>query len=87
MTDTDLQARWQAAFMDNYGTPPLALERGKGARVWDVEGTEYVDLYAGIAVSALGHCPPRRRRGGQPAGRRVGAHLQPCAQPAGAAPG
>ncbi len=58
MSEAELQARWQAAFMDNYGTPPLALERGKGARVWDVDGTEYVDLYAGIAVSALGHAHP-----------------------------
>lgn len=51
----DLQARWEAAFMNNYGTPPLALERGAGVRVWDVDGREYFDLYAGIAVSALGH--------------------------------
>ncbi|HVX42754.1 MAG TPA: aminotransferase class III-fold pyridoxal phosphate-dependent enzyme, partial [Mycobacteriales bacterium] len=51
----DLQARWEAAFMNNYGTPPLALERGAGVRVWDTDGREYLDLYAGIAVSALGH--------------------------------
>ena len=52
------QDRWRAALMDNYGTPPLALVRGKGARVWDVEGREYVDLLAGIAVNALGHAHP-----------------------------
>lgn len=51
----NLQKRWQAAFMDNYGTPPLAVERGDGVRLWGVDGTEYLDLYAGVAVSAVGH--------------------------------
>jgi acetylornithine aminotransferase len=45
--------------MDNYGTPPLMLVRGRGARVWDVDGVEYIDLLAGIAVNALGHADPR----------------------------
>jgi len=60
-TDTatgDAQRRWRAALMDNYGTPPIALVRGSGARVWDAEGREYVDLLAGIAVNALGHAHP-----------------------------
>lgn len=53
------QERWQSALMDNYGTPPLQLVRGTGARVWDSDGREYVDLVAGIAVNALGHADPR----------------------------
>lgn len=53
-----LAARWDAALMDNYGTPKLALIRGDGARVWDADGKEYVDLLAGIAVNALGHAHP-----------------------------
>lgn len=57
-TTLDLQERWQASLMDNYGTPPIALVRGSGARVWDAEGREYVDLLAGIAVNALGHAHP-----------------------------
>jgi acetylornithine/N-succinyldiaminopimelate aminotransferase len=52
---TDLTQRWQAAMMDNYGTPPLTLVRGSGAEVWDTEGNRYLDLVAGIAVNALGH--------------------------------
>ena len=52
------QQRWQHALMDNYGTPPLTLVRGSGARVWDDEGREYIDLIAGIAVNALGHAHP-----------------------------
>ena len=31
------------------------MERGKGAYVWDVQGRQYLDFSAGIAVNALGH--------------------------------
>jgi acetylornithine aminotransferase len=54
----DLQARFDAALMPNYGTPPIALVRGEGRRVWDADGRSYLDLVAGIAVSALGHGHP-----------------------------
>jgi acetylornithine/N-succinyldiaminopimelate aminotransferase len=37
---------------------PLALERGQGSRVWDVDGTEYLDLTAGWGVNCIGHCHP-----------------------------
>lgn len=56
---TGWQERWQHALMDNYGTPPLMLVRGSGSRVWDDQGTEYVDLIAGIATNAVGHGHPR----------------------------
>ena len=52
------QERWRASLMDNYGTPAMTLVRGAGARAWDAEGREYVDLLAGIAVNALGHAHP-----------------------------
>ena len=55
---TAMQARWDAVMMRNYGTPPVALARGRGARVWDVDGRDYLDLVAGIAVSSLGHAHP-----------------------------
>jgi acetylornithine aminotransferase len=56
MTRTqELQARWDAALMPNYGTPPVALSHGRGAEIWDVDGKRYLDLLAGIAVSGLGH--------------------------------
>ncbi|WP_245878646.1 acetylornithine transaminase [Streptosporangium subroseum] len=44
--------------MPNYGVPPLALARGEGSKVWDVDGGEYLDLIGGIAVSSLGHAHP-----------------------------
>jgi len=53
-----LQARFEAALMPNYGVPPLALARGEGSRVTDADGRDYLDLIAGIAVSALGHGHP-----------------------------
>ncbi|NBE50896.1 acetylornithine transaminase [Streptomyces sp. YC537] len=44
--------------MDNYGTPRMPLVRGEGLKVWDADGTEYVDFVGGIAVNALGHAHP-----------------------------
>ncbi len=35
----------------------LALIKGRGVKVWDVNGKEYLDFLAGIAVNILGHCP------------------------------
>jgi acetylornithine/N-succinyldiaminopimelate aminotransferase len=54
----ELSARWQRVMMPNYGTPPVALVRGQGCRVWDADGNDYLDLLAGIAVSSLGHAHP-----------------------------
>jgi len=45
--------------MDTYARYPLALARGQGTRVYDVEGREYLDFIAGIAVNVLGHCHPK----------------------------
>jgi acetylornithine/N-succinyldiaminopimelate aminotransferase len=53
-----LQERFAAALMPNYGVPPVALVRGEGSYVWDVDGHRYLDLIAGIAVSSLGHAHP-----------------------------
>ncbi|MEU6744214.1 acetylornithine transaminase [Streptosporangium sandarakinum] len=54
----DLAKRFETAFMPTYGVPPVALARGEGARVWDADGGEYLDLIGGIAVSSLGHAHP-----------------------------
>ncbi|GAA3503694.1 acetylornithine transaminase [Streptomyces prasinosporus] len=58
MTNAELTARWRGALMNNYGTPRLPLVRGEGPKVWDAEGTEYLDLVGGIATNALGHAHP-----------------------------
>jgi len=60
MTHTEeLAARWSAVMMHNYRTPPVALARGAGATVWDVDGREYTDLLGGIATTILGHAHPK----------------------------
>ena len=59
MSETQaLQKRFAAAIMPNYGVPPVAISRGAGCLVWDLDGREYLDLIAGIAVSSLGHAHP-----------------------------
>ncbi|MFD0023259.1 acetylornithine transaminase [Streptomyces sp. NPDC058382] len=58
MTNAELSQRWQAALMDNYGTPKLSLVSGSGAYVHDADGTRYLDFVGGIAVNALGHGHP-----------------------------
>jgi len=59
MTRTELlKDRYAAALMQNYGMPPVALARGSGCVVWDVDGKSYLDLIGGIAVSSLGHAHP-----------------------------
>ena len=45
--------------MNTYGRLPIALSHGKGCRVWDVNGKEYLDALAGIAVNTLGHGHPK----------------------------
>lgn len=41
-----------------FGSPQLDIVRGEGSYVWDASGKKYLDLLAGIAVNALGHCHP-----------------------------
>jgi acetylornithine/N-succinyldiaminopimelate aminotransferase len=45
--------------MPTYGRLPIALSHGRGCRVWDTEGREYLDALAGIAVNTLGHAHPK----------------------------
>lgn len=59
MSDTQgLIAKASRYLANTYARFPVVLERGKGCRVWDVEGKEYLDFVAGIAVCALGHAHP-----------------------------
>jgi predicted acetylornithine/succinylornithine family transaminase len=41
----------------NYGRFPVALVRGEGSYIWDVEGNRYLDLFPGWGCGLLGHCP------------------------------
>jgi predicted acetylornithine/succinylornithine family transaminase len=44
--------------MHTYNRFPIALVKGKGVKVWDANGKEYLDFTAGLAVCSLGHCHP-----------------------------
>lgn len=45
--------------MNTYKRPPIVFTRGRGCRVYDSNGLEYLDFLGGIAVNALGHAHPR----------------------------
>jgi acetylornithine/N-succinyldiaminopimelate aminotransferase len=51
-----LERRW---VIPSYARMPVEFVRGEGARLWDDEGNEYLDMLCGISVSSLGHCHPR----------------------------
>lgn len=54
-----------------YARFPIALVRGKGTRVWDADGKEYLDFVAGIAVNNLGHSHPAVVRAIQQQARKL----------------
>jgi len=47
------------SLLPNYRQPPLVMVRGKGSRIWDADGHEYLDYSGGIAVLSVGHCHPK----------------------------
>ena len=59
-TQNELIEATQALLMNNYGPPVLAVTRGRGARIWDADGKEYLDFFAGFGGGGLaGHCHPK----------------------------
>ena len=55
MTGSEVISLFDKYVMPTYGRQPLVFVRGKGARVWDADGREYLDFGGGIAVNVLGH--------------------------------
>jgi acetylornithine/N-succinyldiaminopimelate aminotransferase len=58
-TESETRQLFEEFVVPTYGRYNLVLVRGRGSRVWDEEGKEYLDFGAGIAVSTLGHAHPR----------------------------
>ncbi|MFZ5634371.1 MAG: acetylornithine transaminase [Bacillota bacterium] len=58
MNSAEIMEMGDQFVMKTYGRLPLALVRGKGVRVWDADGREYLDFLSGLAVNSLGHCHP-----------------------------
>mgnify|MGYP006292194991 CR=1 FL=1 len=48
----------QKYYLPTFNRFPITLIKGKGSRVWDDNGNEYIDAMAGIAVNSAGHCHP-----------------------------
>jgi len=54
----DWHEKYGQVMMGSLAVPAVMLEHGSGAYVWDVDGKEYLDFLAGIAVNSLGHAHP-----------------------------
>ena len=59
MKTHDVQKIYEEFVLPTYTQTPLCLVKGKGSRVWDIQGREYLDFFPGWAVSGIGHCHPR----------------------------
>jgi len=59
MTNVEIKNLSDKYVMGTYKRNPIALVKGKGVKVWDADGKEYLDLLAGIAVCSLGHSNPK----------------------------
>jgi acetylornithine/N-succinyldiaminopimelate aminotransferase len=59
MTLAELQELERTSVIGSYARQPAEFVRGEGARLWDEQGNEYLDLLCGISVTNLGHCHPR----------------------------
>ncbi len=58
MPTEDLRREAERVLMPTYAPSPISIVRGRGSRVYDLEGREYLDFVAGIAVNTLGHAHP-----------------------------
>lgn len=58
MTSEDVIHHYQQYVLNTYVRDPLVIVKGKGSRVWDAEGHEYLDFFPGWGVGGLGHCHP-----------------------------
>ncbi len=59
MITNDILADSQKYIMNTYSRQPLVLVKGRGTRVFDSDGKEYIDFVSGVATCNLGHCHPR----------------------------
>jgi acetylornithine/N-succinyldiaminopimelate aminotransferase len=59
MSLAELQRLDERYVMPTYARAPVEFVRGEGARLWDAEGKEYLDFFAGLSVHNAGHCHPR----------------------------
>ena len=58
MPTGELRLNAEQYLMNTYTRQPISIVRGRGSKVYDLEGREYIDFVAGIAVNLLGHGHP-----------------------------
>ena len=59
-TNAELVELTSKYLIENYGRLPVAMARGRGAKIWDADGREYIDFFAGFGGGGVtGHCHPK----------------------------
>lgn len=74
--DSKWLGEYSQVHMNVFGTPLRVMDHGQGAHIWDVDGNEYLDFLAGIAVNSLRIRPPQVGQGGCRSGCQGGAYQQ-----------
>jgi predicted acetylornithine/succinylornithine family transaminase len=59
MSYEELAEESKKYLMNTYARQPVVFRKGRGNRLYDVEGKEYIDFVSGVAVNNLGHCSPK----------------------------
>jgi len=59
MNTKEVIAQYDKYVMSTYGRIPTVIVKGKGLKVRDLDGNEYLDFFPGWAVTGLGHCHPK----------------------------
>jgi len=54
---------YKECIMSTYNKVPLIFVKGKGSRIWDIQGKLYLDFFPGWGVGSLGHCHPKVMQG------------------------
>lgn len=70
-TSAEWMALEERVYFPLFRRARVVLERGEGARIWDVDGREYLDMIAGLAVTSLGHAHPVVRQALQEQGAKL----------------
>ncbi len=59
MNTKEVIAQYDKYVMSTYARIPTVIVKGKGLKVWDLDGNVYLDFFPGWAVTGLGHCHPK----------------------------
>ncbi len=63
MKQEEIFEAYKENIMPTYKKVPLIFVKGKGSRLWDINGKEYLDFFPGWGVGSLGHCHPKVMQG------------------------